>query len=191
MYELKNGSFKMMLNATSRPSIKASFISDLQNDDHDVVLRRRRPSQFGLQFYATTSTQSIYSVKDQEPDLVFFSRSVTRAAVSALARRFSTDYDVVNGDSNGIPTSVHDALSQLTPRQLEILPVYARGNTVAQTARVLGLSVKGVDSHLYRIRAALGIRDKCRLALFCVACGIISWESLPNYSNLQSVDCVD
>lgn len=171
--------------------LKATFVSDICNDEHDVVLRRRQGANFGLQFDATSAAQSSYTVQDQRPDLVFFSRSVTRAAVKSLARRFSGEYDVVNGNSTNAPASSDEALSRLTVRQLEVLQVYARGNTQVQAAQILGVAEKTIDGHLHRIRHVLGVHDKSRLTIFCIACGIISLYALPNYSELQSQDSIE
>jgi DNA-binding NarL/FixJ family response regulator len=69
-------------------------------------------------------------------------------------------------NSNG--TSTNKSLSNLTPRQVEVLRHLAAGESVKEVARSLNLSGKSVDSHKYRIMRWLGIHDRVKLSLFAV-----------------------
>lgn len=54
---------------------------------------------------------------------------------------------------------IHDAGSELTPRQIEILALYAQGLTRAEMAERLFIAPDTVKSHLWRIFAKLGARN--------------------------------
>lgn len=61
----------------------------------------------------------------------------------------------------------------LTDRQLEILRLLARGDSVKAVARKLFLSPKSVDNQKFRIMHKIGVRDKVSLALYAVREGLI------------------
>lgn len=69
--------------------------------------------------------------------------------------------------------SVSPAQAPLTPRQLEILRLIARGETTRSIADGLGLSVKTVEAHRSQIMHRLQIHDVPGLVLFAVREGII------------------
>ena len=66
-----------------------------------------------------------------------------------------------------------DRLAGLTARQIEVLRHIARGRSVREVARDLGLTEKGVDSHKYRIMNRLGIRDRVGLARYAIREGVL------------------
>ncbi|MDA1014872.1 MAG: helix-turn-helix transcriptional regulator [Planctomycetota bacterium] len=177
-----------MLPNNSPSMLSAQFVNDTLDRAAGVVFRHRRQSSFGIQVKNTSTSQSVFTIKDLAPDLVFFNSEVPRAAVRALSRRFSSDYDVVSGMA--VLDQHSESKIPLTPRQIEVLQIYGCGNTTIQTATILGITYKAVDSHLNRIRKALGIRDKARLALYCVACGLIRIDQIPSLAELQVDGCV-
>lgn len=65
-------------------------------------------------------------------------------------------------------------LSSLTPRQLEVLRHLAHGRSVKETAQVMHLSAKSVDSHKYRLMHKLGIHDRVHLARLAIREGLIT-----------------
>lgn len=67
----------------------------------------------------------------------------------------------------------HSPLSTLTPRQLEVLRLLARGESVKEAAKHLHLSQKSVDSHKYRLMYKLGIHDRVQLTRLAIREGIM------------------
>jgi DNA-binding NarL/FixJ family response regulator len=63
-------------------------------------------------------------------------------------------------------------LSALTARQLEVLRLLAKGQSVKQVARTMHLSEKSVDSHKYRLMNKLGIHDRVELARYAIREGL-------------------
>jgi DNA-binding NarL/FixJ family response regulator len=61
----------------------------------------------------------------------------------------------------------------LTSRQLEVLRLLAKGESVKEVAKTMHLSQKSVDSHKYRIMHKLGIHDRVQLARFAFREGLV------------------
>lgn len=63
---------------------------------------------------------------------------------------------------------------KLTTRQMEILQHLAEGASAKEVARRLHLSAKSVESHAYRIKKLLNLRDRVDLVRFAIREGLIS-----------------
>lgn len=57
-------------------------------------------------------------------------------------------------------------LEPLTPREVDVLRLLARGNTNRQTAEVLGLSVRTVENHRANLMGKLGISSRVELVSY-------------------------
>lgn len=62
----------------------------------------------------------------------------------------------------------------LTPRQLDVLRLLARGGSNKEIARDLDLSVKTVETHRAQIMDRLGIRDIAGLVRYAIRVGLVS-----------------
>jgi DNA-binding NarL/FixJ family response regulator len=87
----------------------------------------------------------------------------------AVAKFITADY-VGNGGGGS------NTLSRLTPRQIEILQLIARGYTRKQIAEALSISVKTVDSYRAQLMEQLDIRDTAGLVLHAVRAGLVTPE---------------
>lgn len=77
--------------------------------------------------------------------------------------------------ANGGPRVMNGKLSgRLTPRQLEVLTLVAKGATAKGISRSLNLSVKGVNSHIYRIMDKLNVHNRVELARIAIRDGLIA-----------------
>lgn len=83
---------------------------------------------------------------------------------------------VGNGEPWVGPTlpATTDPLSNLTPRQREVLAMIAEGHTTNDIARQLQLSVKTVESHRAQLMERLGIRNIAGLVRFAIRAGLVS-----------------
>ena len=64
-------------------------------------------------------------------------------------------------------------ISTLTPREREILKLLAEGNSVKETAVLLGLSVKTVEAHKFNLMRKLDIHSKAQLVTYAIQKKII------------------
>lgn len=62
---------------------------------------------------------------------------------------------------------------RLTPRELELLPLLARGMRLKDAATKLAVSYKTADAHRTRLLKKLGVRDRVELARYAIREGII------------------
>jgi two-component system, NarL family, response regulator LiaR len=67
-----------------------------------------------------------------------------------------------------------EALTSLTDRELEILGLISRGQTNADIASSLYLSVGTVKTHVHRIISKLGVSDRTQAAVLAIKAGVTS-----------------
>jgi DNA-binding NarL/FixJ family response regulator len=88
--------------------------------------------------------------------------TITRRLVERFARR------------DPEATAVHRDLSTLTPRELEVLRLLAGGLSNAELAGGLHLSEATVKTHVARILAKLGLRDRVQAVVVAYETGLVS-----------------
>jgi DNA-binding NarL/FixJ family response regulator len=89
--------------------------------------------------------------------------TITRRLVERFARR----------DDAG-PPAPHRDLSELTPRELEVLRLLATGLSNVELAERLTLSPATVKTHVARILAKLGLRDRVQAVVLAYETGLVS-----------------
>ena len=62
--------------------------------------------------------------------------------------------------------------SELTPRQREVLQLFAAGRTLKEVASVLSISTKTAEYHKYRIMKHLGVRTNAEMTKYAVRIGL-------------------
>ncbi len=73
-------------------------------------------------------------------------------------------------------TATDEALSRLTPRQREVLQLFAEGLIAKEVAATLNISRRTAEFHKARIMNELGIHSSAELTQFAIKHGIISVE---------------
>jgi DNA-binding NarL/FixJ family response regulator len=140
-------------------------------------------------FSALRAGASGFLLKDVPPtDLVAAIRTVARgdAVVSPrITRRLLEEYadtlPDLAGSVDGSPSSAaeHAALAQLTEREREVLLAVADGLSNAEIAERLFVSEATVKSHVGRLLAKLGLRDRVQAVVFAFQSGLVK-PSLPS-----------
>jgi len=87
---------------------------------------------------------------------------------SAITRRLIDDF--CRGPAPGVVASM---AGPLTERELEVVRLVARGLSNAEVAAKLYLSEATVKSHVARILAKLGLRDRVQVVVFAYEQGIV------------------
>jgi HD-GYP domain-containing protein (c-di-GMP phosphodiesterase class II) len=67
----------------------------------------------------------------------------------------------------------------LTPREVEVLRLVARGLATKQVARELGISPRTAGHHVENLYAKLGVSTRAAAALVAMEHGLVTWGELP------------
>jgi two-component system, NarL family, response regulator LiaR len=118
-------------------------------------------------FAALRAGAAGYLLKDVEPtELVRAIRSA-HAGQAPLSPAIATR--VVEEVAQGGTT----APGELTPRELDVLTLIARGRSNKVIARELGVAEKTVKTHVSHILGKLGLTDRTQAALYAVRQGLV------------------
>jgi DNA-binding NarL/FixJ family response regulator len=97
--------------------------------------------------------------------------SITRRLVERFAPR---EVSGSSGSSGSAPGWANGDLSALTPRELEVLGLIARGLSNAELAAALTLSEATIKTHVARILAKLQLRDRVQAVVLAYEIGLVS-----------------
>jgi DNA-binding NarL/FixJ family response regulator len=134
-------------------------------------------------FSALRAGASGFLLKDVPPaELIAAIRTVARgdAVVSPrITRRLLEEYAetlpdlALHGDGAGSRSGEHPALASLTEREREVLLAVADGLSNAEIAERLYVSEATVKSHVGRLLAKLGLRDRVQAVVFAFQSGLV------------------
>ncbi len=121
-------------------------------------------------FTALRAGATGYLLKDVEPaELV---RGIRTAHSGGAPLSPAVAARVVEELASGGPRGA--AADELTPRELEVLCLIARGNSNKRIALELGVAEKTVKTHVSHVLAKLGLTDRTQAALYAVREGLVS-----------------
>lgn len=129
-------------------------------------------------FAALRAGASGFLIKDAKPtELVAAIRSVASgdAVVSPRVTRRMLEMfaDRLPEDATSAELDVDPRLAELTPRELEVLTAVAQGLSNAEIAEHFFLSEATVKTHVGRILAKLGVRDRVQAVVLCYELGVV------------------
>ena len=123
-------------------------------------------------YTALTAGASGFLLKDVSPEQLVAAVRLVRSGDALLApsitRRLIQQFAPCPA---GQPAG-HGDLSGLTPRELEVLRLLARGLSNAELAAQLTLSAATVKTHVARILAKLGLRDRVQAVVLAYQTGL-------------------
>ena len=132
---------------------------------------------FDLDHYvyaALSAGASGFLLKDVTPEhlvaAVRMVRSGDALLAPAITRRLVERFAGRDADT----AAIHRDLSALTPRELEVLRLLAQGLSNAELAAHLHLSEATVKTHVARILAKLGLRDRVQAVVVAYETGLVS-----------------
>ncbi|ATO13830.1 DNA-binding response regulator [Micromonospora sp. WMMA2032] len=150
-------------------------ITDDATGDGPAVLILTTFDRDDYLFAALRAGASGFLLKNGTPeDLVEAVRVVARGEgliAPALTRRVISTFARPGAAP---PDPRHDAATaELTPREREVLALVARGASNAEVAAVLHVGEATVKTHVSRVLAKLGLRDRVQAVIFAYEHGIV------------------
>ena len=125
-------------------------------------------------YAALSAGASGFLLKDVTPEYLAAAVRTVRTGDALLApaitRRLVRRFAQRGGDT----ASLHRDLAALTPRELEVLGLLARGLSNAELAARLHLAEATVKTHVARILAKLGLRDRVQAVIVAYETGLVS-----------------
>jgi DNA-binding NarL/FixJ family response regulator len=119
-----------------------------------------------------------FLLKDVTPERLFDAVRVIAAGDALLApaitRRLISEFAALHRDPQPAPST---ALAALTPRESEVLRLIAEGLSNPEIAGRLTLSEETVKTHVSRVLAKLGIRDRTQAVVFAYETGLVTPRS--------------
>ena len=125
-------------------------------------------------YAALSAGASGFLLKDVSPEQLVAGVRLVRSGDALLApaitRRLIERYAVRDSQT----ASLHRDLSTLTPRELEVLALLARGLSNAELAASLQLSDATVKTHVARILSKLRLRDRAQAIVVAYETGLVT-----------------
>ena len=121
-----------------------------------------------------------FLVKDSEPEHI--TAAVRSAHHGGFVLSSIAGQDIVRRiatSAAGQATVTLSPAEQLTPREIDVLRLLAKGMSNAEIGRELFLSEATIKSHLRRIMTKWDVRDRMQVLLFAARAGIIRIPSTP------------
>nr|WP_296073432.1 response regulator transcription factor [uncultured Actinoplanes sp.] len=131
-------------------------------DQNEYVVRALRAGAYGFLLKDTPTTRLITAVRAAAAGDALIEPSITRR----LVERFAAPIE----ESRGLPPAVR----ALTDREREVLRLVARGLSNAEIAAEIVVAENTVKTHVARILAKLGVRDRVQAVVLAYESGFVA-----------------
>ena len=132
-------------------------------DQHEYVVRGLRAGAYGFLLKDAPATRLIAAIRAAASGEALIEPSITRR----LVERFAAT-DPVS------PDALPPVLRSLTDRELDVLRQVARGLSNAEIAAEMVIAGTTVKTHVARILAKLGLRDRVQAVVLAYECGFVT-----------------
>lgn len=140
-------------------------------------------------YAALSAGASGFLLKDVSPEQLVAAVHTVRAGDALLAPSITRRLVERFAPRDDHAAALHRDLSSLTPRELEVLGLLARGLSNAELAERLHLSEATVKTHVARILAKLDLRDRVQAVITAYETGFVNAGSdQPDKSGTTSRD---
>jgi DNA-binding NarL/FixJ family response regulator len=123
---------------------------------------------------ALTAGASGFLLKDVTPEYLVAAVRLVRSGDALLAPAITRRLIERFAHRDEMSATLHRDLSELTPRELEVLRLLATGLSNAELATRLTLSAATVKTHVARILSKLDLRDRVQAVVLAYETGLIS-----------------
>jgi DNA-binding NarL/FixJ family response regulator len=130
-------------------------------------------------YAALTAGASGFLLKDVSPEHLVAAIRLVQSGDALLAPTITRRLIERFARRDEAKAAVHRDLSELTPRELEVLRLLATGLSNAELADRLTLSATTVKTHVARILSKLGLRDRVQAVVLAYETGLIAPGGAP------------
>jgi DNA-binding NarL/FixJ family response regulator len=123
-------------------------------------------------YAALTAGASAFLLKHVSPEYLVSAVRLVRSGDALLAPSITRRLVERFAPESSCPQPVHADLSALTPRELEVLRLLARGLSNLELARQLTVSEATVKTHVGRILTKLQLRDRVQAVVLAYQTGL-------------------
>ncbi len=152
------------------PETRILFLTMHEADDY--FFRALRAGASGYVIKRTAASDLLAAVRAVARGESFLSPSVAHSLVQDYSGRLAR----AAGSTTSRATDRLDLYETLTSREREVLQLVAEGNTNQEVGRLLGVSIKTVQTHRAAVMEKLGLRDVTHLVRYAVRRGIVDPE---------------
>lgn len=148
------------------------ILTGADDEPHVIIL-----TTFDLDRYvyaALAAGASGFLLKDVTPEQLVAAVRTVRAGDALLAPTITRRLVAHFAHRPGETAALHRELSELTPRELEVLTLVARGLSNSELAERLHLSEATVKTHVARILAKLRVRDRVQAVVVAYETGLVT-----------------
>jgi len=149
--------------AAARPEARVLMLTMFDLDEH--VFGALQAGASGFLLKTTAPDDLVAAVRAVHSGDLLFAPSVTRRLVESYVRRPPT--------SGALPA----VLAPLTDRELDVFRAIAKGWSNAEIGARLYLGEATVKTHVTRILAKLGLRDRVQAVVLAYECGLVPEET--------------
>ena len=139
----------------AREGVASRFVILTMHDDPRLATEAFRAGAAGYLLKNSAGDELITAIHEVLLGRVYLTPLITREVIAALS-----------APNNDAPVS--ERAGRLTPRQVDVLRLLARGKRVKEVAAQLGLSTRTVESHKYELMQSLGISSTAELVMYAI-----------------------
>jgi HD-GYP domain-containing protein (c-di-GMP phosphodiesterase class II) len=122
---------------------------------------------------AADACQAMSEPRPHRPALTLKQAAAELRAEVRAGRLAADAVDAVLAAAGQHPGKRRAGPAGLTPRELEVLTLIARGASTRQVARALGITAKTAETHIERIYAKIGASTRSTATLFAMQHGLL------------------
>ena len=138
---------------------RAKVVFLTMHNDSTYAAKALDAGATGFVLKHSASSELIHAICAALKDEVYLSRAISVSLNKLSSGRSST----TETDS-------------LTPRQREVLQLFAEGHSAREVAKILGLSIRTAENHKARIMTRLGLASIAELVQYAIRHGVISTD---------------
>ncbi|WP_182357457.1 response regulator [Tomitella gaofuii] len=151
---------RTIMDARLDPPVRVLMLTTFDIDDYVYDALRAGASGFLLK--DAPADELVRAVRVVAGGDALLAPSITRRMISESVRRRSA------------PRSLPPGLAELTPREREVLEHVARGLSNGEIAQTLFLSEQTVKTHVGKVLAKLGLRDRAQAVVVAYESGVVT-----------------